>query len=196
MRLFAAMDIPEDVRSAMSILTAGLRPACRNARWPRIEGLHVTLKFIGETPAEKSAEIKTALASVPPRDPISINFRSLGFFPNDRRPRVLWAGVQAGPELAELATAVDAALHSIGYPLEERTFSPHLTLARFDTPRGLDDLHAAIQNAGPLEFGTATAKEFHLYQSVLKPGGAEYTRLATFPFAGTFLGTSTGRKSE
>ena len=76
----------------------------------------------------------------------------------------------------------------LGIPREERAFSPHLTLARFDTPRGLDALHAAIEKAGPLEFGATTAKEFHLYQSVLKPGGAEYTRLATFSFAGTFEG--------
>ena len=76
----------------------------------------------------------------------------------------------------------------LGIAREERAFSPHLTLARFDTPRGLDALHAAIEKAGRLEFGATTAKEFHLYQSVLKPGGAEYTRLATFSFA--------GRKSE
>jgi 2'-5' RNA ligase len=185
MRLFVAMDIPEDVRSAISALVAKLRPNHRNARWVRIEGLHVTLKFIGEASSEKSAEIKAALAVVPSRAPIPMNFRGLGFFPNDRRPRVLWAGIAAGPELAALAAAVDTALTSLGIPREERTFSPHLTLARFDMPRGLDALRAAIEKAGALEFGGATAKEFHLYQSVLKPGGAEYTRLATYSFSGS-----------
>ncbi len=188
MRLFVAIDIPEDVRSAIGDLVARLRPACRNARWARIEGLHVTLKFIGETPPEKAAGIKIALASMPWRAPISMNFRSLGFFPNARRPRVLWAGVESGPELADLAAAVEATLHPLGFPREERAFSPHLTLARFDAPRGLDVLHAAIEKSGPLEFGAATAREFHLYQSVLKPGGAEYTRLATFSLTGTFAG--------
>lgn len=113
-----------------------------------------------------------------------MNFGSLGFFPNVRRPRVLWAGLASGPELAALAAYVETALAALGLPCEERAFSPHLTLARFDSPRGLDALHAAIEKAGPLEFGAATAREFHLYQSVLKPGGPEYTRLATFPFAG------------
>jgi len=188
MRLFVAMDIPEGVRSMLAALIARLRPSHRDARWVRIEGLHVTLKFIGETPSEKVNEIKNALASIPPSPPIQINFRGLGFFPNDRRPRVLWAGIAAGPELSALASSVDTALASLGFPREERAFSPHLTLARFDTPRGLDALHAAIEKAGPFEFGSATAKEFHLYQSVLKPGGAEYTRLATFSFAGTFAG--------
>jgi 2'-5' RNA ligase len=192
MRLFVALDIPEDVRSALGAFAAKLRPLCRNARWARIEGLHVTLKFIGETPVEKSAEVKTALASISSRAPISMNFRGLGFFPDARRLRVLWAGVEVGPELAELATAVDAALTTLGYPREERAFSPHLTLARFVAPRGLDSLHAALEKAGLVEFGAAIAKEFHLYQSVLKPGGAEYTRLATFSFEGTFAGRRSG----
>jgi RNA 2',3'-cyclic 3'-phosphodiesterase len=184
MRLFVAMDIPDDVRSAIGAIAAKLRLACPNARWVRIEGLHVTLKFIGESLAEKTEMIRTALTAVPCRAPIPMNFRGLGFFPSERRPRVLWAGIEAGPELAALAAAVETALNPLAIPREERAFSPHLTLARFDTPRGLDSLHAAIEQIGPLEFGGATAKEFHLYQSVLKPGGAEYTRLATFSFAG------------
>ena len=183
MRLFVAMDIPEDVRSAIGALVAKLRPACQNARWVRIEGLHVTLKFIGETSAEKTEMIKTALSAVPCRAPIPMNFRGLGFFPNERRPRVLWAGIEAGNELAALAAAVETALAALGIPREERIFSPHLTLARLETPRVLDALQAAVKKAGHLKFGSTTAKEFHLYQSVLKPGGAEYTRLATFSFA-------------
>jgi RNA 2',3'-cyclic 3'-phosphodiesterase len=187
MRLFVVMDIPEDVRSAIGALVAKLRPACRDARWVRIEGLHVTLKFIGETATEKAEAIETALASIPPRAPFPINFRGLGFFPNGRRPRVLWGGIKASSELAELAVAVEKALASLGIPCEERAFSPHLTLARLDTPRVLEALQDAVKKAGHLKFGVTTAKEFHLYQSVLKPGGAEYTRLATFLFAGRQL---------
>jgi 2'-5' RNA ligase len=184
MRLFVALDIPEDVRTSLDGFTAKLRSACKEARWPRIEGLHVTLKFIGETPAENAAKIRAALASIPPRPAIKITFRGLGFFPNERSPRVLWAGVEAGPELTALAAAVESALEPLGILREVRTFSPHLTLARFNSPRKLDALHAAIESAGLLEFGAVTAQEFHLYQSVLKPGGAEYTRLSTFSFAG------------
>jgi RNA 2',3'-cyclic 3'-phosphodiesterase len=196
MRLFVALDIPDCVRSSLAALSTKLRDACQDARWPRIEGLHVTLKFIGETPAEKTEIIKAALAAVPVRAPITINFRDLGFFPNARRPRVLWAGIESSPELAELAAAVDTALHPLGIPREERAFTPHLTLARFSTPRGLDSLHAAIEKAGPVDFGSITAKEFHLYQSVLKPGGAEYTRLATFSFAAAPAEPSARRRPE
>jgi 2'-5' RNA ligase len=185
MRLFVALDIPEEVRTQLAAFTARLRPACRNARWVRIEGLHVTLKFIGEMSEEKLESIQVALAAVPTRAPIPITYRGLGFFPDDRRPHILWAGIKSGPELAALAAAVDAALGPLGIPGEQREFTPHLTIARLESPRLLESFQNAVREAGRLAFGRATAENFHLYQSVLKPGGSEYTRLATFSFAGS-----------
>ncbi len=181
MRLFVALDIPEDVRAAIGALVEKSRSVCREARWVRIEGAHVTLKFIGHVPVEKTDEIKSALAAVSFPDSIKMFFRGIGFFPNERRPRVLWAGIQASAELDALAAAVEAALEPLGIAREQRAFSPHLTLARFESPKGLDRLRTAISAAGPLEFGSARVEEFHLYQSILKRGGAEYTRLASFP---------------
>ena len=180
MRLFVALDIPEDVRATLAALVAKLRSASPNARWARIEGVHVTLKFIGEVSPERADGITASLANVPFPAPIAIHFSGLGFFPNERRPRVLWAGIQPGQALSVLAAAVETTLEPLGIPREKRAFSPHLTLARFDSPGGLQALHAAIKADGPLEFGSAIAKEFHLFLSVLKRGGAEYTRLATF----------------
>jgi RNA 2',3'-cyclic 3'-phosphodiesterase len=179
-RLFVALDIPEDVRAAIAALTAKLRSVCGSARWVRIEGAHVTLKFIGEVPQENVEPIQTALRTVPFPSALKLIFRGVGFFPNERRPRVLWAGIEAGPELRSLANAVETALEPLGIAREQREFSPHLTLARFDSPEKLAGLRAAIAAAGPPDFGQAIANEFHLYQSVLKRGGAEYTRLATF----------------
>jgi len=184
MRLFVALDIPEEVREALGALVEKLRPACRSARWACIEGAHITLKFIGEVAADKAEDIKSALATVPFTTPIKMSFRGLGFFPSERRPRVFWAGMEAGDELGALATAVEASLEPLGIAREQRAFSPHLTLARFDSPSDLHRLHAAIAAVEPLEFGGTIANEFHLYQSVLKRGGAEYTRLATFRSSG------------
>jgi 2'-5' RNA ligase len=183
-RLFVALDIPEAARAAIGALVAKLRPACGDVRWARTEGTHVTLKFIGEVPPEKIEPIKAVLAPIYLSDPIEMKFRNVGFFPNERRPRVFWAGIEAGAELGALAAAVETSLEPLGIARELRAFSPHLTLARLESPRGLDSLHDAISRAGPLEFGGTVAKEFHLYQSVLKPAGAEYTRLATFRFVG------------
>jgi 2'-5' RNA ligase len=191
MRLFAALDIPEDVRASLAALVAKLRSVCRDARWPRIEGFHVTLKFIGEVSPDKTGNIKSALRTVQFPAPITISFNGLGFFPNSRRPRVLWAGVSAGPELNALASRVDEALSplDIAHEREERPFSPHLTLARLDSPNkklgGLHSAIAAIEADGPPYFGRTIARQFHLYQSVLKSGGAEYTRLATFGVTGS-----------
>jgi 2'-5' RNA ligase len=184
MRLFVALDIPEDVRESVAALVARLRPACDRARWVRTEGVHVTLKFIGETPEETLEAIKAGLAKVRTGVPVTMQFRGVGFFPDARRPRVLWAGIESGPELATLAGAVESALAPLHIPRETRAYSPHLTLARFDSPKMLDALRAAIDQAGPLEFGATIARNFYLYQSVLKRGGAEYTRLASYSFTG------------
>ena len=192
MRLFVALDIPDRVRAEIGALVVKLRPACGHARWTRTEGAHVTLKFIGEVPPERVDPIKAALTPIHLSDPIEMKFRNVGFFPNELRPRVFWAGIEAGAELGALAAAVETSLESLGIAREQRAFSPHLTLARFETRRVagagsglvLRALSETISAAGPLEFGSAVAKEFYLYQSVLKPGGAEYTRLATFRFAG------------
>lgn len=186
MRLFVAIAIPDDVRSALGELVTRLRGACRDARWARLAGLHVTLKFIGDTPPEDVAPLISALRTIPPRAPVALRFVELGFFPNVRHPKILWARVEAGPELAALAAVIENALHAPGDPQHEsRKFTPHLTLARFRESPAPEALLKAVETAGPLKFGGATVTEFHLYQSVLKPGGAEYTRLATFSLSGS-----------
>jgi len=183
-RLFVALDIPDAIRIALNECTAPLAKLCRSARWVRLEGAHVTLKFIGEVAAERAEAIRLALAGVRPSAPVEVYFAGLGFFPNAQRPRVLWAGIEAGPALSELAAAVDGRLAPLGVAREERAFRPHVTLARFGSPMGLDALRAAVAKLGAPEFGRATAQEFCLYQSVLRPSGAEYTRLATYAFPG------------
>jgi 2'-5' RNA ligase len=191
-RVFVALDIPEEVRAALGKLIAKLRPSCSAARWVRIEGVHLTLKFIGEVLPEKIEPLKASLARIRLPCPIEMKFRNVGFFPDERRPRVFWAGIEAGPELGALATAVETSLEPLGIAKEHRAFSPHLTLARLEPRRGanagsgfaVDAISKAISEAGPLEFGAGFANEFYLYQSILKSGGAEYTRLATFRFTG------------
>jgi RNA 2',3'-cyclic 3'-phosphodiesterase len=180
MRLFVALDIPDAVRDALARAIKQLRKLSSSARWVRIEGAHITLKFIGETPPEQAERIRSALKKARVAGPIDLHFAGLGFFPNPRRPRVLWTGVTAGDALRELAASIETQLEPLGIAREARDFSPHITLARFNSPRGLDALHFAVQELGVPEFGRATAREFHLYQSVLKQGGAEYTRLASY----------------
>lgn len=185
MRVFVAVDIPDEVREAIRTLMGKLENTCRGARWARVEGMHVTLKFIGEVSTEKVERIRAELAAVRSAAPVEISFRGVGFFPNERHPRVFWAGMAASPNLGELAEEVERRLETLGIPREQRPFRPHLTLARFKSEDGLERLRAASREAGALEFGSTTAREFHLYQSQLHPKGAVYTRLATFPFVGS-----------
>jgi 2'-5' RNA ligase len=180
-RLFVALDVPETVRAALAELSGRLKKTCPSARWVRLESVHITLKFIGEVPPENLERIRQALGEVPSFEPIAMRFIGVGFFPSARRPRVFWVGVETSPHLAELAAAIEMKLQPLGVPPEKRAFQPHLTLARFETPQGTQALSAALEALGKPEFGSETFCEFHLYESVLKRSGAEYTRLATYP---------------
>jgi 2'-5' RNA ligase len=182
MRVFVAVDIPEEVRRALAEFARPLAVLRSGARWVRTEGMHLTLKFIGEVSPEKVERINAALAGVKSSAPVEMIFRGTEFFPNAKHPRVFWAGIEATPNLAGLAAHIEAQLEPLGIPREQRAFHPHLTLARFKDERGLPELRAAIEKAGTVEFGACTAREFHLYESKLKPGGAEYRQLASWPF--------------
>lgn len=184
MRLFVALDIPGEVRRRIAELVEKLRPTVRGARWARVEGMHLTLKFIGEVAPERVGGIEAALAAVGAPGALEMSFRNVGFFPTERHPRVFWAGIEAPPALAEFAAELERRLEPLGIPRENRPFQPHLTLARFNSQEGLPALRPALEKLTPFEFGSARAEEFYLYQSRLKPGGAEYTRLRTFPLAG------------
>jgi 2'-5' RNA ligase len=184
LRVFVALEIPADVRGAIAALQRKLEPECRGARWVRPDGIHVTLKFIGEAAPEKVEHIKSELSGVRAASAVRIAFRGAGFFPNERHPRVFWAGIEATPNLAELAAEIESRLERLGIPRESRDFRPHLTLARFKSEEGLPRLRAALAGAGPLEFGSMETTEMHLIQSRLERGGAVYTRLATFIFVG------------
>lgn len=187
MRLFVALQIPQQTRSALAELTASLAPACRRARWSRPEGMHLTLKFIGEVASDQVKRIATALAGVRAPSTIEILFRGVGFFPSARHPRVFWAGVEAGPHLAELAAGIERVLEPLEIVRETREFRPHLTLARFKSENGLPALHSALErmqkeSGAVFDFGGATFDEFHLIESKLRPQGAVYSTLETFPF--------------
>lgn len=183
MRLFVALEIPTEVRENLAALIESLRAISPQARWVRPENLHVTLKFIGEVREAKLSAIRAALASVRSEQPVTLDFRGLGFFPSEKHPRVFWAGIEASPNLKTLAAEIDGAAEKLGIPREQRPFSPHLTLARFEPPRMPEKLRAATQGNAGREFGSLRTTQFHLIESKLKRSGAEYTTVESFPFA-------------
>lgn len=193
MRLFIALDIDNIIREKIRVFLEGIRGFAPDVRWVRSESLHVTLKFIGEKPAETADAIKSTLATVA-ASPFELSFRGYGFFPTPKSARVFWVGIQSGPELAQLASAVDNATATLDIPKEERAFSPHLTLARRGGGSGSPQwtkgdalnktfgrLSEKLAAMSSLDFGTMTAREFFLYQSQLSREGSRYTKLETFP---------------
>jgi 2'-5' RNA ligase len=186
-RLFVALAISTEVQENFAALIQELRkiepPSTGNrTRWVKPENLHVTLKFIGEVPVEKGDAIRATLRQVRSSQYLELRFRGLGFFPSERRPRVLWVGMETSSNLAPVAAEIEARLDQLGIPGEKRQFTPHLTLARFAPPGISDQLRRPLNENARREFGTVHAREFYLMQSKLKPTGAEYTCLEAFPF--------------
>jgi RNA 2',3'-cyclic 3'-phosphodiesterase len=182
-RLFVALEIPSAVRKNLAALLESLRAVSPQTRWVRPENLHVTLKFMGEVPETKLAATRSALAGVRSDQPVTLDFCGLGFFPNEKRPRVFWAGIEASPNLKTLAADIESVVEKLGIPREQWPFSPHLTLARFEPPGLPEKLRSAIQENAAREFGSLRTNQYHLIESKLKPSGAEYTTLESFPFA-------------
>jgi RNA 2',3'-cyclic 3'-phosphodiesterase len=181
-RLFVAIQISEEPRRALAEVISHLTALAPRVKWVRAKNLHVTLKFLGNTDPAKLQPLENALSIIRSNGFVTLNFQGLSFFPNEKRPRVFWAGMEATPNLKTIAAGVDQAVHNLGFPLDERPFTPHLTLARFDPPGIAPKLSAAIAENASRSFGSTTTNQFHLIESRVKPNGAEYTTLRSFPF--------------
>ena len=175
MRLFVAIDIPPEVKDSLRALLDRWKPLAK-LNWSPVDNLHITTKFIGEWPEARLDEMKAGLSEVPVPGPIDIEIRGLGWFPNPRHPRVFWAGIEAGELLRDLARATEQATAKRGVPVEERPYSPHLTLARIRTPVPLHSLREAVSTHESQSFGQFRASAFYLYLSA----GGRYTRLKEF----------------
>jgi 2'-5' RNA ligase len=182
MRLFTAIDLPENVLGNLVALLERLTPTAI-IKWSPPQNLHITVKFIGEWPEVSLPELQKRLAALPARPPFHVQLRNVGFFPNPHSPRVFFAGIEAPPDLAALAREVDWALTPIGVSPETRPYTPHLTLARIKEPVPMQKLRKAIADLPSLEFGGFQVDRFHLYQSRMQSSGSLYTKLSEFPLS-------------
>jgi 2'-5' RNA ligase len=172
MRLFTAIDLPAEMLDKLGEFLARLKPLAK-LRWSAVGNLHITTKFIGEWPESGIGEMRTALGAVTRSGPIEIAVRGVGWFPDLKKPRVFWAGVDGGESLHELAEATDRAVSRLGVAAEDRKYSPHLTLARVKEPVAL---HELLKAAGEPDFGRFQASSFFLYLSA----NGTYSKLAEF----------------
>jgi 2'-5' RNA ligase len=189
LRLFVACELPPEMRAALAALQDTLRrQGVPPVRWVRPEGIHLTLKFLGSVPAERVAGICAALAPIVEGiRPLAFSLGALGTFGGRRGARVLWVAVEGDvPRVAELQRRVEAALAPLGFPTEDRAFSPHLTLARVPENVGADErqrLWDLAKAASAPEAAPVIIREVSLMRSILGPGGAVYQRLAAFPLS-------------
>ena len=182
MRTFIAIDLDEGIKKELAALVEELRPFGKNVRWVGPGGMHLTLKFLGETSDSGFQEACGALQQIIGRHPaFSLVLKSTGVFPPGRRdPRVLWVGVEDNPSLIELQADVERGLEKLGTEKEKREYHPHLTIGRVRFPSRLDALLAEFEKSRGRPFGGMRVSRVAFFQSILKPSGAEYTVLAEF----------------
>jgi 2'-5' RNA ligase len=146
--------------------------------------MHLTLKFLGNTPEDLVPRIREAARSVASGlNGASLVVAGLGAFPDAQRPRVLWVGLHGDVDvLAHAALGLSDALEPLGFPEDARPWAPHVTLARARTGVRMGPVSGIAQDFARTEFGRFTASEMVLYRSELTPRGAVYTALDRFPF--------------
>jgi 2'-5' RNA ligase len=183
-RIFIAIDIPETQRAHLASLQSELRPLGGRVSWPRPEGIHLTLKFLGDVEESRINEVADAVTKAAVgRSSFKIRIAGTGAFPNVRRPRVLWVGVKDSSGLVrDLARSIENNLKDVGFPRENREFSPHLTLGRVKESRGVEPLMDRLRGE-KFDAGEFEVKEVVVVRSDLKPTGAVYTPLRRIPLS-------------
>jgi RNA 2',3'-cyclic 3'-phosphodiesterase len=182
MRLFVGVDLPGDVKNALSALMERLRAEAPDAKWVPRDNLHLTMSFLGEVDEARAPEIVDALteAAAGEPGPIDTALEGAGAFPSPRRARVLWVGLRdPDGRLAALARTVAAGLEPLGFPTEKRPWTSHLTIARFRTPTDATSMGGA--HVEPMAF---TVPAITLFRSRLARPAPTYEPLAARPLGG------------
>lgn len=174
MRLFAAVPLPEPARAGVAGLLDRLRRRDLPVRWVRDEGLHLTLKFFGEVAPDRLEKIEEAIRVANEGSaPLAMRLDELGAFPNARRPRLLWVGLDAPPALELLQDRLERQCGAIGFEPEGSPFRPHITLGRVRQGQRCP-LRFVVEAGRPVEQIPFLATELVLYESVPGEGGQRY----------------------
>jgi 2'-5' RNA ligase len=183
LRSFVAFELPDDVRSALRRVQQELKAHDFAVRWVRPEGIHLTLKFLGDIePAQIDGIADRLAAAARGYGSVSLSAKGIGVFPHLRRPRVLWTGLAGDVRrLSELQGRVDAGLAEAGFRREKRSFKGHLTLGRFKARVESRQVERALEIFADFETEPFSADRIMLFKSELKPTGAVYSILKHIP---------------
>lgn len=187
-RCFIAIDFCQNtLHQIKSVQNHLLKDGFQEIRWMKAESLHITLKFLGDTTVGKISELTNKMDEVCVMTKFfELSFEKLGVFPGWTNPRILWLGFERSAQLHTLAEKIETACNEVGFEAEKRPFSPHLTIGRFNRDFPLDKTALLREKCGQLHLSIPKEKvtNVQLYRSILKPSGAEYSRLHTSPLNG------------
>ena len=186
LRAFIAVEIPAHIQQEVHKETSSIREEIGSlVRWVPSENVHLTLKFLGDVSPSSLEFLKQMLRTEAETVAcFSFQLAGLGCFPNLRRPRIIYIGIQAPAALEALQRGIESAAHRLGYESEERPFSAHLTLGRVRQNATAGDqqkIRRAIEGTQVDYLGTARVDSVYLFKSDLNPGGSVYTRLYSAP---------------
>lgn len=186
-RTFIAVDFPLEIKEKITEITAYFQTKLPPAqiKWVEPDHMHLTLKFMGETPLDKLVQIKQSMHQVVTKFPsFSIEIETLGMYPNVKRPRVIWLGINDKNNLILLHNQLDQALKGKGIKSDRRSLSPHLTIGRVRRsadPESIRQIGKILSQFKISSLGRIKIDEIVYYQSVLTPQGPIYTILQSTP---------------
>jgi len=178
LRCFIAIEIPDRIRQGIGVLIETLKKYSADVKWIPEENLHVTLKFLGNTPETLLPDIRDSLtAIVASYEPFYITIGDTGVFPNRKIPRVCWVGIKDTDTLKTLQSDIENSMKRLGFNTEEREFNAHLTIGRVHSRQGMISVVNELDRCKDQIFGGMEVKSISIMRSELKPEGAKYTRL-------------------
>ena len=186
-RSFLAFELPVDIKKTVVRALGEIGHSGLDARWVKAENIHLTVVFLGNIKTEDIEGIKEEVRNVCPEyGSFDIALKGVGCFPNKRRPRVLWLGLDGDIErMSHFRGDLQRVLKGFGIKEEKRPFRPHLTLGRFRSTRKIGSrLEEILLKYAALESPAETLSELYLFKSDLKPGGTVYTKLESWPLSG------------
>jgi 2'-5' RNA ligase len=182
-RSFFAVELSAEIAVEVRKIQGALKERATGVRWVRPEGIHLTLKFLGEVEQDCiEAIVRKAEGAIQGVGPFTVGIRGGGGFPTVKNPRVIWIGVEDhSGMLKQLQTRIEAGMAELGFTQEKRGFTPHLTVGRLRSGKGSKTVAQAIDAIRTSDLGSLEVREIILFRSHLKPTGAEYTKLGSFP---------------
>jgi len=180
MRTFIAVDLDDSLKTHFVNIINRLDTGTGSIKWITRQGMHITLKFLGEISESQKSDVERVLDQVTNKhSSFLLQCRGAGTFPhNSKNPRVLWIGLDKNEALETLHSDIEEELAGLGFPKDNRLFFPHLTLGRVKKKVQLHTVLSGLQQYHHEHFGDIIVKKVIYYRSTLKPAGAEYTVLS------------------